>query len=150
MGPFCEELTTGRRSIRETLVRHMVTAVSGRGSPPLEDFDFRAIEILDGEPAKEPVRVMAVLGTSSGCDPNGQMSMLKVTSSGPTFTGLLKPSAGRDFHRRLHPLGAFLNRKTISAANIGRVTTAIRSAGRVMKEFQDVGAAEENVAALRQ
>jgi membrane peptidoglycan carboxypeptidase len=47
-------------------------------------------------------------------------------------------------------LGAFLGRKTISASNIGRATTAIRSAGRVMKESQDVGAAEENVAALRQ
>ncbi|NGZ09560.1 MAG: ATP-binding protein [Nitrospira sp. LK70] len=46
-------------------------------------------------------------------------------------------------------LGAFLGRKTISAANIGRATTAIRSAGRVMKESQDVGVAEENVAALQ-
>lgn len=47
-------------------------------------------------------------------------------------------------------LGAFLGRKTISAANIGRATTAVRSAGRVMKESQDVGLAEENVAALQQ
>ncbi len=47
-------------------------------------------------------------------------------------------------------LGAFLGRKTISASNIGRATTAVRSAGRVMKESQDVGAAEENVAALQQ
>ena len=47
-------------------------------------------------------------------------------------------------------LGAFMGRKTISAANIGRATTAIRSAGRVMKESTDVGAAEENVAALQQ
>jgi hypothetical protein len=47
-------------------------------------------------------------------------------------------------------LGAFLGRKTISASNIGRATTAIRSAGRVMKESKDVGAAEENVAALQQ
>ncbi|MDF0664868.1 MAG: ATP-binding protein [Nitrospira sp.] len=46
-------------------------------------------------------------------------------------------------------LGAFLGRKTISAANIGRATTAIRGAGRVMKESQDVGVAEENVAALQ-
>jgi hypothetical protein len=46
-------------------------------------------------------------------------------------------------------LGAFLGRKTISASNIGRATTAIRSAGRVVKESQDVGAAEENVAALQ-
>ncbi len=47
-------------------------------------------------------------------------------------------------------LGAFLGRKTISASNIGRATTAVRSAGRVMKESQDVGAAEENVTALQQ
>lgn len=47
-------------------------------------------------------------------------------------------------------LGAFLGRKTISATNIGRATTAIRSAGRVMKESKDVGTAEENVAALQQ
>ncbi|MFY4730658.1 hypothetical protein [Nitrospira sp. BLG_2] len=46
-------------------------------------------------------------------------------------------------------LGAFLGRKTISASNLGRATTAIRSAGRVMKESKDVGAAEENVAALQ-
>lgn len=47
-------------------------------------------------------------------------------------------------------LGAFMGRKTISATNIGRATTAIRSAGRVMKESKDVGAAEENAAALQQ
>ena len=47
-------------------------------------------------------------------------------------------------------LGAFLGRKTISATNIGRATTAIKSAGRIMKESQDVGYAEENVAALQQ
>ena len=47
-------------------------------------------------------------------------------------------------------LGAFLGRKTISSANIGRATTAIRGAGRIMKESQDVGRAEENVAALQQ
>lgn len=46
-------------------------------------------------------------------------------------------------------LGAFLGRKTISVSNIGRATTAVRSAGRVMKESKDVGVAEENVAALR-
>ena len=46
-------------------------------------------------------------------------------------------------------LGAFLGRKTVSASNIGRATTAIRSAGRVMKESKDVGVAEENVAALQ-
>ncbi len=47
-------------------------------------------------------------------------------------------------------LGAFMGRKTISASNIGRATTAIRSAGRVVKESKDVGVAEENVAALQQ
>ena len=47
-------------------------------------------------------------------------------------------------------LGAFLGRKAISAANIGRATTAIRGAGRAIKESQDVGQAEENVAALHQ
>ncbi|HLZ35391.1 MAG TPA: DUF87 domain-containing protein [Nitrospira sp.] len=47
-------------------------------------------------------------------------------------------------------LGAFLGRKAISAANIGRTTTAIRSAGRVFKDSQDVGRAEENVAVLQQ
>ncbi len=47
-------------------------------------------------------------------------------------------------------LGAFLGRKTISASNIGRATTAIRGAGRAMKESQDVGQSEENVAALQQ
>jgi hypothetical protein len=47
-------------------------------------------------------------------------------------------------------LGAFLGRKTISATNIGRATTAIRGAGRVLKESRDVNMAEENVAALQQ
>ena len=47
-------------------------------------------------------------------------------------------------------LGAFLGRKTISPSNLGRATTAIRSAGRVMKESQDVGQASENVVALQQ
>jgi hypothetical protein len=47
-------------------------------------------------------------------------------------------------------LGAFLGRKTISATNIGRATTAIRGAGRVLKESQDVSIAQENVTALQQ
>jgi hypothetical protein len=47
-------------------------------------------------------------------------------------------------------LGAFLGRKTISATNIGKATTAIRGAGRAIKESQDVGQAKENVAALQQ
>ena len=47
-------------------------------------------------------------------------------------------------------LGAFLGRKTISATNIGRATTAVRGAERAIKESKDVGQAEENVSALRQ
>jgi hypothetical protein len=47
-------------------------------------------------------------------------------------------------------LGAFLGRKTVSSTNLGRATTAIRGAGRVMKESQDVGQAEENAAAIRE
>jgi len=46
-------------------------------------------------------------------------------------------------------LGAFLGRKAISSTNIGRATTAIRGAGRVLKENQDVGRAEDNVAAAQ-
>jgi len=46
-------------------------------------------------------------------------------------------------------LGAFLGRKAISATNIGKATTAIRGAGRVIKESQDVSQAEENVTALQ-
>ncbi len=46
-------------------------------------------------------------------------------------------------------LGAFLGRKAVSSTNIGRATTAIRGAGRVLKETQDVGMAKENVAALQ-
>jgi len=47
-------------------------------------------------------------------------------------------------------LGAFLGRKAISSVNIGRATTAIRGAGRVLKETQDVDRAAENVAAVQQ
>lgn len=47
-------------------------------------------------------------------------------------------------------LGAFLGRKAVSATNIGKATTAIRGAGRVMKESKDVSRAEDNVAALQQ
>ena len=47
-------------------------------------------------------------------------------------------------------LGAFRGRKTISAGNIGKATTAIRGAGRAMKESKDVSQAEDNVAALQQ
>jgi len=45
-------------------------------------------------------------------------------------------------------LGAFLGRKTISASSIGRATTAVRGAGRVMKEREDVGRAAGNVQEL--
>ena len=47
-------------------------------------------------------------------------------------------------------LGAFLGRKTLSAGNIGRATTAARGASRTYKESQDVGRAEETVGALQQ
>lgn len=47
-------------------------------------------------------------------------------------------------------LGAFMGRKTISASTIGKATTAIRGAGRAIKESQDVGQAEDNAAALQQ
>jgi hypothetical protein len=45
-------------------------------------------------------------------------------------------------------LGAFLGRKAINVSTIGRATTAARSAGRVLKESQDVGRAQESVAAV--
>jgi len=47
-------------------------------------------------------------------------------------------------------VGAFLGRKAITASTVGRATTAMRGAGRVLKEQQDVGRAEENVEALQQ
>jgi hypothetical protein len=47
-------------------------------------------------------------------------------------------------------LGAFLGRKTLSAGNIGRATTAARGASRAYKESQDVGRAEESVGAVQQ
>ena len=47
-------------------------------------------------------------------------------------------------------LGAFMGRKTISATTIGKATTAIRGAGRVIKESQNVGQAQENMEALQQ
>jgi len=46
-------------------------------------------------------------------------------------------------------LGAFLGRKAMSAANIGRVSTAARGVGRSMKEGSDVAAAGESVEAVR-
>jgi hypothetical protein len=45
-------------------------------------------------------------------------------------------------------LGAFLGRKAVSATTLGRATTAAKSAGRVLKERQDVSRADETVEAL--
>jgi hypothetical protein len=42
-------------------------------------------------------------------------------------------------------LGAFLGRKKVSASTLGRATTAMRGAGRTMKEREDVGRAAANV-----
>jgi hypothetical protein len=47
-------------------------------------------------------------------------------------------------------LGAFLGRKAVSSATLGRATTAVRGAGRAMRESQDVDRAEENLEALQQ
>lgn len=47
-------------------------------------------------------------------------------------------------------VGAFLGRKAISASTVGRATTAVRGAGRVLKEREDVGRATETVEALQQ
>lgn len=47
-------------------------------------------------------------------------------------------------------LGAFIGRKAVSATTIGKATTAIRGAGRAIKESQDVGQARENMEALQQ
>ncbi|MGH7132946.1 MAG: ATP-binding protein [Phycisphaerales bacterium] len=47
-------------------------------------------------------------------------------------------------------LGAFLGRKTISATNISKASTAVRSVGRATRESGDVGRAEENVGSLQQ
>ncbi len=48
-------------------------------------------------------------------------------------------------------LDAFLGgRKAVRRSTIGRATTAARGAGRILKEGQDVGRAQENVQALQQ
>jgi hypothetical protein len=47
-------------------------------------------------------------------------------------------------------LGAFLGRKAVSTSTLGRATTAMRGAGRVLREREDVGRAQENLAALQQ
>ncbi len=47
-------------------------------------------------------------------------------------------------------LSSFLGRKRASMSTLGRATTAARGASRAMKEADDVGRAEENVAAITQ
>lgn len=47
-------------------------------------------------------------------------------------------------------LGAFLGRKAVGATTVGRATTAARGVGRVLKERQDVGRAEETAEVIRQ
>jgi hypothetical protein len=47
-------------------------------------------------------------------------------------------------------LSSFLGRKRASMSTLGRATTAVRGVGRSMKESQDVGRAEDNVAAVTQ
>ena len=47
-------------------------------------------------------------------------------------------------------LEAFTGRKAIKTSTIGKATTAARSAGRALKDRQDVAMAEENVAAIDQ
>jgi hypothetical protein len=46
-------------------------------------------------------------------------------------------------------LGAFMGRKTISAANLNRIGTAARAATKIGKERGDVGLAEESVGAIQ-
>ena len=47
-------------------------------------------------------------------------------------------------------LSSFLGRKRTSLTTLGRATTAVRGVSRSMKESQDVGRAEDNVAAVTQ
>ncbi|HVO85082.1 MAG TPA: DUF87 domain-containing protein [Syntrophobacteria bacterium] len=47
-------------------------------------------------------------------------------------------------------LGALMGRKAVSTSTLGRATTAMRGAGRVLREREDVGRAQENLAALQQ
>lgn len=46
-------------------------------------------------------------------------------------------------------LGALLGRKAVSRSTLGSATTAVRGAGRAMKEQQDIGRANESVEALQ-
>ena len=45
-------------------------------------------------------------------------------------------------------LSSFLGRKRVSMSTLGRATTAVRGAGRSMKEAEDVDRAQDNVAAI--
>jgi len=47
-------------------------------------------------------------------------------------------------------LGAFLGRKTVSAGNVSKASTAMRGVSRSMKESSDVGRAEETAASVQQ
>ncbi len=47
-------------------------------------------------------------------------------------------------------LGAFMGKKTLSATNIGRAASSVRSASKLAKERTDVGYADENVEAVQQ
>ncbi len=47
-------------------------------------------------------------------------------------------------------LSAFVGRKIVSASSLGRATTAVRGASRIMKESQDVKRAQETVATYQQ
>ena len=47
-------------------------------------------------------------------------------------------------------LGALFGRKLVSASNVGRASTAARSATRVMKESEDIKRAQANVDAVAQ
>ncbi len=47
-------------------------------------------------------------------------------------------------------LGAFMGRKTLSATNMSRAATAVRSAGRIGRESGDVNRADENLDVIRQ
>jgi hypothetical protein len=62
----------------------------------------------------------------------------KAQASQSTFQAML--SAGSSM------VGAFLGKKRISAANVGRAATSARAAGRAMQQHGDVGLAAEDVA----
>jgi hypothetical protein len=46
-------------------------------------------------------------------------------------------------------LGALFGRKMTSVGNLGRATTAVRGAGRSMREHEDIGQAQESADAVR-